>query len=213
MDGDLYATDRFTGQYRLISEAEPLTFPDVAEEAWYAPYVAEAVLRGIVEGDNGSFRPGEAVTAAEFVTMLSRVATSDDASTRIDGNVALSEADEAAWYAKQAKWAIECGIGDVVGTDWNAPLTRYQLAMMLYLLTEAGGYDVSERAELSSFPDADDLDDLGEGTNVANIRNAFQWAVAKDIFEGNEGWLFPLSTATRAEATKVVIALMDAYGL
>ncbi len=213
VNGTLYATDAFSGTCAAVGQAELLTFADVADGDWFAPYVANAALRGIVEGDNGSFRPLDAVTAAEFVTMLSRVAKSDDGSTRIDGNVTLPEADEAAWYAKQAKWAIENGLGDIAGSDWNAPLTRYQLAMMLYLFTEAGGYDVSGRADINRFTDIDDLDDLGEGTMVANIRNAFQWAVAEGIFEGDDGKLMPLATASRAEAAKVAVALMDAYGL
>ncbi len=205
----LAVADRYTGEVGTVTTK--LQFSDVADGDWFAPYVEEAVLRGIVEGDNGVFLPLNTVSAAEFVTMLSRVAKSDDGSVRIDANETPDGVSANDWYVKEARWAAANGLTEAI-SDWTAPLTRYQIAQILYLFADAQGYDVTERADLSAFPDADDIG-TGEGTAVANIRNAFQWAVAKKIFEGNEGYLFPLSSATRAEATKVVIALMDAYGL
>lgn len=46
-------------------------FPDVQEDAWYAPYVCAAVRRGIVKGyPDGTFKPDQPVNAAEAMKII-----------------------------------------------------------------------------------------------------------------------------------------------
>lgn len=48
-------------------------FPDVAAKAWYAKAVNALAATGLVKGySDGSFRPGNAITRAELVTILAR---------------------------------------------------------------------------------------------------------------------------------------------
>ncbi len=214
-DSGLVLSDRFTGVVKVIDPAVRI-FADAGNgevEAWYTPYVRDAHIRGIVEGENGLFVPDRTVTAAEFATMLSRVAKSADGTTRIDANETPEGVTADDWFVKEARWTVSSGIVED-GIDWNAPLTRCEIAKMLYLFAESQGYDVSKRADLDAFSDVDDLvTAFGEGTNVANYRNIFQWAVAENIFEGDDGLLKPVAEASRAEAVKVAVAFMDAYGL
>lgn len=66
--------------YRLLSEesrtrfrTEFASFTDVANDAWYAPTVATVAAAGIVNGyDDGTFRPDNKITRAEFAAIASR---------------------------------------------------------------------------------------------------------------------------------------------
>lgn len=49
-----------------------LTFKDVANDAWYASYVAKAAELGLVEGSEGLFRPKDAITREELIVMIVR---------------------------------------------------------------------------------------------------------------------------------------------
>ena len=51
------------------------TFADVAESAWYAPYVDTAAAYGIVRGvGDGNFNPDSSITRQESAVMLARAA-------------------------------------------------------------------------------------------------------------------------------------------
>lgn len=68
--------------YRLLrdrSTAETKSFPDVDADAWYGAAVEKLAGLGIASGySDGSFKPGNPITRAEFVTMASRFTELDD---------------------------------------------------------------------------------------------------------------------------------------
>jgi hypothetical protein len=50
-----------------------VSFPDVPSNYWAAPFISELAARGVIVGfENGTFRPEQAVTRAEFASMISR---------------------------------------------------------------------------------------------------------------------------------------------
>ena len=54
-------------------DASSIKFRDVNKGAWYAPYIAKAADRGIINGmDNNSFGVGQNVTREQIAAMLSR---------------------------------------------------------------------------------------------------------------------------------------------
>ncbi|MBT6068632.1 S-layer homology domain-containing protein [Candidatus Peregrinibacteria bacterium] len=60
----------------LEDEQCSVVFPDVDYSAWYAPYIETACRYEIVQGDPfGRMRPADAISRAEFITMLYRAAT------------------------------------------------------------------------------------------------------------------------------------------
>lgn len=206
-DGKLLSSDRFTGEIRSVDTAER-SFPDVAAESWYAFWVAEAARRGVVLGtDSGDFLPGAEVTRAAFVTMLARTARSADGTLRIDGSEALADVPADAWYAESARWAVSSGIVKGIDGAFSADgtLSRAEMAVMLHRFASYLGLDVSASEPLDSFADAADAPDWAA--------DALGWAVAEKILEGGDGGLMPLETATRAQASKVLVAFMDAKGL
>ncbi len=48
------------------------TFADVGPDTWYFPYVETAAANGIVEGENGLFKPTDPVTRQELAAMVVR---------------------------------------------------------------------------------------------------------------------------------------------
>ena len=57
-----------------VNTVYPLSFPDVDRDIWYANYIGFMEQRGIVIGysEDGSFRPENVITRAEFAAMASR---------------------------------------------------------------------------------------------------------------------------------------------
>ncbi|CAM4459306.1 S-layer homology domain-containing protein [Paenibacillus tarimensis] len=68
---------------------EGMSFRDVPPDAWYAPYVDEAVTYGLIKGSGGRFRPHDKVTRQEMVVMLYRLAgqVGFQVSAKQDGSV------------------------------------------------------------------------------------------------------------------------------
>lgn len=65
------------------------------------------------------------------------------------------------WYADAANWAASVGVVNGTGGGFNgeAPLTREQLATMLYRYAEAKGYETTPSAPLGRFGDSGDISD------------------------------------------------------
>ncbi len=80
--------------YRLLEvqgEAETNTFSDVDSSAWYANYVNYLAELGILNGyEDGTFKPEEGMTRAEFVSMISRFYTINSANGTIFSDVSSS---------------------------------------------------------------------------------------------------------------------------
>ena len=119
----------------------------------------------------------------------------------------FADVAEGAWYAQGISWAagenIISGYGDGrFGPD--DPVTREQLALMLFRYAETLDMVTSGRDTLTSFTDS--------GSVSAWAREAVAWAVDSGILSGRpDGTLAPGGTATRAEAAvmlRQLVALM-----
>ena len=72
------------------------------------------------------------------------------------------------------------------------PVTREQLAVILYNYSKCKGYDTTASGDLSGFTDAGDLSPWAQ--------EAMKWAVGSGVMSGKgNGILDPKGTATRAE--------------
>ena len=98
-------------------------------------------------------------------------------------------------------WAAANGI--VTGYDANTfgpmdPITREQMAAILYRYAAYKGCDVSGLADLSSFTDA--------GSVSAYAETAMAWAVDAGLITGmTETTLVPQGSATRAQASTILM--------
>ena len=175
-------------------------FRDLDADAWYHDGVHACALLGLTQGiGNRTFDPDGTLTRAQFVTMLWRLA--GEPGTNGDELREFSDVGSGGYYAAAVQWAAANGIAEGTSkTEFspNAPITREQLAAMLFRYAMYDGLTAVALSEnLISFPDEQQLSDWAIP--------AMQWAVGSGIINGTpEGKLAPQSTATRAQAAAMI---------
>jgi hypothetical protein len=108
--------------YRLDGRPEtaPVDFRDVPADAWFAAGAGWAQARGVTLGvGGGSFAPDAALTWEQLAVMLYRYA-----------GAATQEPDGKSETELALDWCAGAGVG--LGLDNNAPVSRGELAAMLY---------------------------------------------------------------------------------
>ena len=116
------------------------TFKDVAEAAWYAPFVDTAAAYGIVNGvGDGKFHPDGAITVQEAATMTARAAALCGIDTALDRlDTPLSAYRDASRVSSWAKASVAYCVSSGLWASGEAALTpsrrisRGEIAQMLY---------------------------------------------------------------------------------
>ncbi len=180
----------------------PLPFPDVAEGDWFYDAVRYAYENGLMDGvGDNLFAPNSDTTRAQLVTILYRLAGEPEPG----GDSGFSDVAAGTWYTDAVAWAAENGIVNGVSETEFAPgkdITREQLATILFRYAEAKGYDVSARADLSAYPDADQIQSYA-AESVA-------WAVAEGLIQGFEdNTLRPAGNASRAQIATILMRFCE----
>ena len=110
-------------------------FLDVENHAWYAPYISTALARGLVKGyDDGTFRPGNTISRAEFLKVAIEAAQIP-VPTRIIANYNNIPSD--AWYAPYFAVAYEENLLTAQKGGNIAPhtiITREEAAQVIWKL-------------------------------------------------------------------------------
>ncbi|MET3508230.1 RCC1 domain-containing protein [Halalkalibacter oceani] len=175
-----------------------IAFTDIAGH-WAEDYIMRAVEKGFVSGyPDGTFKPNHPVTRAEFTVMLA-------GALKLEGNgsaLTFTDHDQIGGWAKQAvAQAVQAGI--VVGfSDGsfrpNTQITRVEMAVMV---ARALQLELNANA-LPGFADDEAIPQWAKGA-VEAIRKL-------GIVDGRGGNRFvPNETATRAEATVMLLRLLD----
>ena len=155
-----------------------LPFTDVAADAWYHDAVSYVYANGLMNGMSpDTFAPQDTTTRAMIVTLLYRMS----GSPAVTGSNPFTDVEAGRYSTKAVIWAAENGIVKGVSADTFQPdgaVTREQIATFLYRYAAFRGYDVSARADLSRYSDAEQV------SNYA--KDAMSWAVAAGIISGNK---------------------------
>ena len=181
----------------------PLPFPDVTEGDWFYDAVRYAYETGLMDGVGDSlFAPNSETTRAQLVTILYRLAGEPEPG----GDSGFADVAAGTWYTDAVAWAAENGIVNGVSDTEFVPgddITREQLAAILYRYAACQGYDVSQRADLSGFGDAESISGYAQ--------EALSWAHAQGLVLGFEdGSLRPQGTASRAQIAAVLMRFLAA---
>ena len=174
-----------------------LPFTDVKPGQWFYDAVAYVSGEGLMTGITAdTFAPNGTTTRGMIVTILHRLEGSPAAEsagfTDVPGNQ---------WYTGAVNWAAANDIvsgygGDLFGP--NDPITREQMAAILYRYAAYKGYDVSARADLSAFTDLPQVS--------AYAAEPLQWAKALGLVGGKTAdTLVPKGSATRAEVATILM--------
>ena len=177
-------------------------FLDVNEGDWFYDAVAYAYENGLMDGVGGNrFAPNSATTRAQLVTILYRL----EGEPAVSGDLPFTDVEAGTWYTNAVGWAAQNGIVNGVGDDTFAPgndLTREQLVTILYRYAESKGYDVSASADLTGYPDGEEIQ--------AYAREAMAWAVAENIIQGMEDdTLKPAGNASRAQIATILMRFCE----
>ena len=166
---------------------DELPFTDVQDGDWFYDDVRYVYGSGLMNGTSATkFSPNASTTRGMVLTILARMEGVNTSGTP--------------WYAAGRDWAVANGISD--GANMEAPVTREQLAAILYRYASFKGRDAATlERELSAFADADSV----SGWAV----EAMQWAVGTGLISGSNGLLRPQSNASRAEVAAILARLCE----
>ena len=177
---------------------EPLPFTDVASDAWYAQAVAYVYRQGLMSGTaQDRFSPDLTTNRAMLVTILYRLA----GSPAVDGGSAFTDVSGGDWFASGVAWASANGIVTGYGDGRfgpNDPITREQMATILYRYAGFAGQSTAGRADLSGYTDA--------GQVSPYAAEAMGWAADRGLITGvSAGTLAPGGSATRAQVATILM--------
>ena len=156
-------------------------------------------MNGVSETE---FAPNDNLTRAMLVAILYRAA----GEPAVNKSVPFADVAADSYYANAVIWAQQNGIVSGVNENEFAPdenITREQIATIIYRYAKAMGYDVSAKAEISAYADANEISEYAT--------EAMQYAVASGLMKGkSETTLNPKDTATRAEIAAILQRFIEA---
>ena len=185
-------------------EEEPaMPFVDVNEGDWFYDVVLYAYENGLMTGTSAdTFAPNQTTTRGMIVSMLARLEGVTSAESAGFTDVADND-----WYATAVNWAASEGIVNGFEDDTfrpNAPITREQMAAILYNYADYKGYDVSARADLSDYADAASISSWAE--------DVLSWANAEGLINGMTATTIdPQGATTRAQTAAMFERFLTAH--
>ena len=211
-DGTAEFAFSHASDYAIVIDTEShepveLPFTDVPEDAWYEDAAGYVYKHGLMAGTSATtFAPDVTTSRAMIATILWRMAGSPVV------NYAMNYTDVAQgqWCSEAIRWATSEGVVTGYGNGLfgtNDPITREQLATMLWRYAQTDGYDVSigEDTNILSYTDVPDLSEYAIP--------AMQWAVGAGIINGtgDGSILTPQGQATRAQAAVMLQRFCEKY--
>ena len=177
-------------------------FGDVDTTKWYHEAVDYMVTHGLMTGTApDTFSPNSTTTRAMVVTILYRL----EGEPSTSGSTAFTDVERGAWYTDPIAWAAANGVVDGTSPTTfapNSPVTREQMATILYRYLAAKGYDVTARADLSAYTDADQISSYAT--------DAMSWANALGLITGETPTtLVPQGNATRAQVATILMRFCE----
>jgi len=188
----------------VVLELPKPAYIDVPLNHWAASMIAELSQKGIIGGyPDGSFKPGNNITRAEFTKILA-------------GAIGLTQETPAAptyndvapgtWYYGYVEAAAKAGLvkGDGTGAFRpNAKITRQEIAIILIRAMEKESAAKANASLQTSFSDDQGIASWARGYVVI--------AVQEGLINGYPGdnTFRPKNNATRAEACTMIYRFME----
>ena len=184
-------------------EEPAMPFVDVNENDWFYDVVLYAYENGLMTGTSAdTFAPNQTTTRGMIVSMLARLEGVTNAEDAGFADVAAND-----WYATAVNWAASVGVVNGYEDNTfrpNAPITREQMAAILYNYADYKGYDVSARADLSDYADAASISSWAE--------DVLAWANAEGLINGMTATTIdPQGATTRAQTAAMFERFLTAH--
>lgn len=182
---------------------EPIPFADVMPDRWSAPAVNRLAEAGIINGfEDGTFRPEQPVTRAQFSKMLSLLLPDQEVPVK---PCAFSDVKASAWYADFVMKLAERGIVNGVGNGLFRPeasITRQDMATMISRMIKIYGLELPEKNQPITFGDAGQIADYAAAA-VSQMQRI-------GVINGFEDGSFrPQANASREQTAQMLSNLMQ----
>ncbi|MEK8130132.1 PQQ-binding-like beta-propeller repeat protein [Paenibacillus filicis] len=163
--------------------------------------IARAVTLGIVFGyPDGTFRPEESVTRAEFVSMIVRGLPPGEEGTPL---AFKDKGTIGAWAVKAVEQAMKLGIIEGYEDDTFRPDANIIHAEMITMVIRVSGLSTANHVPHTSFPDDADIPKWAKSA----VSKAEESGIinARDIPDGK---FAPQAMSTRAEAVSAIVRML-----
>lgn len=182
-------------------------YQDVAEDDWFYDAVYLMAEKNLMTGivPNEFFGANQLLPRAQFAEVLYRMSGEDKA----EAEQKFQDVPEDAWYADAVAWAaknkIVTGYADGKTFGPADPVTREQMAVMLYRYAQYKGYNLSASGDYSKFQDASKVSEFADA--------AMKWAVGSGIIMGKEDGtlLAPQGITLRCEGAVMVARALQIF--
>ena len=173
-------------------------FSDVHKNDWFYTNVSDMTTNSYLTGyTDGTFRPHETITKAEFTVIVARIV-----------NLSAATVSTSHWAASLVQSALTEGFFDwdeipPTGETFDEPISRQlaiKIVMKAFLPDLKGEYD-----KVSSAPDFNNLDGRYYESVIAAVSNGI-------VLGDDTGKLNPKSNITRAEACAIIMRAANKKG-
>ena len=173
-------------------------FTDVKAGDWFYDSVNYCAENGLMSGTGtDTFGPNTVTSREMIATVLWHVA----GSPKVEYNMTYKDVPAGSGYADAIRWASKEGIVSGYSAEtfgMGAPITREELAVMLYHYAQKQGKGFAENWMFKL--------EAGDAAQVSEWADeAMHWCVMNKVISGNaSGMLSPQGQATRAETAAVL---------
>jgi len=206
-DGTLYLNLDFD-MPKVVPPA--MFFKDVKTSDWFYHDVEFVYYNEMMNGVGGDlFDPNGTCTRAMVVTVLFRLVGEP-------GGVVpcpftdVPDGENYTWYTQAVQWAYNAKIvkGMTETTfEPNAPVTREQLAAILYRFADCIGKDVSGGVMLAGFSDQKAISEYA----TTPLSWAFGHGIITGVDEANGKFLYPQDNASRCQIAAILHRFYEEY--
>lgn len=178
-------------------------FTDASTTVWYHDGVHFCIDEGLMEGYGGDlFGPNDTLSRAQLCQIVYNMEGQPD----VTGDSVFTDVADGAWYADAVTWAAENGIVGGYGNGKfgpDAPITREQLAAILYRYAQAKGYDTTQGGmAIREYADFEQISGYAA--------EAMTWAVNTGLISGTSTTtLSPQGLATRAQVATILMRFIE----
>ena len=187
------ATDKSGNQAKFMRNVKVIAsdapFTDVEANKWYTEHIMSFVKKQYINGyDDGTFKPQNPITRAEFVKIVNKAFGLTDKFTPVE-NLPFTDLDSE-WKFDELKIALAAGyITPATEFRHNDPINRQEAAKIVGSLLNIQGQGNLD------FTDADEIAPWAQGY--------VQGLVQAGVLSKNETFR-PMDSITRAEAVKML---------